>query len=261
MDSNNESNDDPESSDDEPDPDRLFGLPGVPGEARAQMLTDEILQQAERLRTDRLDQKALESMVKEIDDAEYEEQEAELEEAGYDEDEVELPLAPPVHRLTFIFSATLTMSDQAQGEVGDLSAKILKKAGAKGLTKVVDLTTKARKTGKMSKAAKKVSLERRVSQAQTSRCDEFQLPPGLTLQQIRCTQKHKDSHLYAYLVTTSEGSSGPSLVFCNSIAAVRRVGATLQALGLQVRILHAHMQQVRKLFRTLYPAMMILQMS
>ena len=70
------------------------------------------------------------------------------------------------------------------------------------------------------------------------------LPLGLTLGEIRCAQRHKDSHLYAYLVTTEQGSSGPSLVFCNSIAAVRRVGATLKTLGLPVKMLHAQMAQV-----------------
>ena len=45
-------------------------------------------------------------------------------------------------------------------------------------------------------------------------------------------------------MTTTQGASGPSLVFCNSIAAVRRVGTTLQTLEMPVRILHAHMQQV-----------------
>mmetsp|Transcript_16555 Transcript_16555/g.21665 ORF Transcript_16555/g.21665 Transcript_16555/m.21665 type:complete len:114 (+) Transcript_16555:883-1224(+) len=44
-------------------------------------------------------------------------------------------------------------------------------------------------------------------------------------------------------MTTVEGASGLCLVFCNSIASVRRVGSTLQALGLDVRVLHAQMQQ------------------
>ena len=76
------------------------------------------------------------------------------------------------------------------------------------------------------------------------------LPPGLTLGEIRCAQRHKDSHLYAYLVTTRQGSSGPCLVFCNSIAAVRRVGETLKTLGLPVKMLHAQMQQVSFSFCT-----------
>lgn len=69
------------------------------------------------------------------------------------------------------------------------------------------------------------------------------LPPGLSLYQINCTQKHKDSHLYGFLTTTKIGSSGPCLVFCNSIAAVKRVTETLKILGLPVRALHAQLQQ------------------
>lgn len=73
------------------------------------------------------------------------------------------------------------------------------------------------------------------------------LPPGLTLGEISCAQRHKDSHLYAYLVTTRQGSSGPCLVFCNSIACVRRVGETLKTLGLPVKMLHAQMMQKSRL--------------
>ena len=43
----------------------------------------------------------------------------------------------------------------------------------------------------------------------------------LSLCEIPHAQRHKDSHSYAYLVTTRQGSSGPCLVFCNSIAAVQ----------------------------------------
>jgi ATP-dependent RNA helicase DDX24/MAK5 len=69
------------------------------------------------------------------------------------------------------------------------------------------------------------------------------LPPGLSLYEIKCTQKHKDSHLYAYLTTTKQGASGTALVFCNSIGAVKRVAETLKVLGLPTRTLHAQMEQ------------------
>jgi len=49
-------------------------------------------------------------------------------------------------------------------------------------------------------------------------------------------------------MTTVDGSAGPALVFCNSIAGVRRVGTVLQTLGLSVRMLHAQMQQVRGVY-------------
>jgi ATP-dependent RNA helicase DDX24/MAK5 len=75
------------------------------------------------------------------------------------------------------------------------------------------------------------------------------LPSGLEWKQIKCTQRHKDPHLYAYLFTTAQGASGPCLVFCNSIAGVRRVGSTLQKLGLPVRLLLAQMPQVSRWLR------------
>jgi ATP-dependent RNA helicase DDX24/MAK5 len=54
---------------------------------------------------------------------------------------------------------------------------------------------------------------------------------------------HKDTQCYAFLTTTKEGSAGPALVFCNSIAAVKRVSETLRVLGLPARPLHAQMAQ------------------
>ena len=113
--------------------------------------------------------------------------------------------------------------------------EILEKTRAMGKTKVVDLSTSS-----SSKMASSTNM--RKAKALNANC--VQMPPGLALEQLKCTQPHKDSHLYAYLMTTTQGASGPSLVFCNSIAAVRRVGTTLQTLEMPVRILHAHMQQV-----------------
>ena len=66
-----------------------------------------------------------------------------------------------------------------------------------------------------------------------------------------CTQRHKDSHLYGYilyfmsLLQQHKRSQSSILIFCNSIAGVRRVGLTLTTLRLPVRMLHANMQQVR----------------
>jgi ATP-dependent RNA helicase DDX24/MAK5 len=120
-------------------------------------------------------------------------------------------------------------------------AEILEKTHAMGQTKVVDLSMSSRQTHETNQSKSSTNP------SSSSPSSSVQLPPGLRLEQILCTQRHKDSHLYAYLMTTTQGSSGPALVFCNSIAAVRRVGTTLQTLGLTVRILHAHMQQVRSL--------------
>jgi ATP-dependent RNA helicase DDX24/MAK5 len=123
-------------------------------------------------------------------------------------------------------------------------AEILEKSRAKGPTKVIDLTS-----------AKKIGFEQQVERAAETGAtttapttaavpSSSRLPDGLSLYKIECTKKHKDSHLYAYLVTTAQGASGPCLVFCNSIAAVHRVSATLRTLRLPVRSLHANMPQV-----------------
>jgi ATP-dependent RNA helicase DDX24/MAK5 len=229
-----DSEDEDEDEDHENETGRLLGLPGIRGEAHLTMLTDDILNGVESKRgtpqpnpTERSDQELLEE-----------------EQNDYDEDMDDDDDKPKVHRQTFIYSATLTLPFTStdikkatnpkkkrrrhgvalEGGI----AEILEKTRAMGETKVVDLSS-----------ADPVAI------AGSNSTSGVRLPPGLSLAQIKCTQKHKDSHLYAYLMTTAQGSSGPCLVFCNSIAAVRRVGATLQNLGMSCRVLHAHMQQVR----------------
>lgn len=227
------------------DPDRLLGLPGIPGEARVQMLSDDMLRQLDAVRGD---SEVVET--REVEDDEFDEMEMMLDENEADgsEDELSLPLAPPVYRQTFVFSATLTLPatkvSQANkkrrfdGNVGGAIAEILDKSHAKGKTKVVDLSTNTKGNDILEKKSKESK------NAPPSVQSNFQLPPGLQLQHIKCTQKHKDSYLYAYLMTTRQGMSGPSLVFCNSIAGAKRVAKTLQTLGIDVRVLHAQMQQV-----------------
>lgn len=226
-----------EESTGDDDNDRLLGLPGIRGEAPLAMLTPEILRQIEEQR-----QATSPPDVGEVPDtmlAEYEANDDDENILDYDE-VVNVNGDPPrVHRQTFIYSATLTLPFTSTKATTKKSmrnlpldgglAEILDKTHAMGETKVVDLTTSSPSSSSDIKA---------------SNANGARLPPGLRLEQIKCTQRHKDSHLYAYLMTTKQGSSGPSLIFCNSIAAVRRVGTTLQTLGLSVRILHAHMQQV-----------------
>ena len=236
-----EDNDPNESDDEEEDEDRLLGLPGVRGEARLVMLTDDILQGIERQRNGEAPTIEEEEVV--VDDV--------VEEESIDEDM--LPARPPVHRQTFVYSATLTMTESGKPleskkkhtkkgkkneklEPEGIIADLLEKAGSKGQTKVVDLSRSGNQVS-VPAAAK----EKNARKGQKS----FRFPPGLSLYQIKCTQRHKDSYLYAYLRTTEEGASGPALVFCNSIACVRRVSETLQTLRLNVRVLHAKMQQVR----------------
>jgi len=266
------------NEDDLDDPDRLLGLPGIPGEAKVRMLNDDILQQLQHQRGgdndgDTSDEDNEDDVPEpmEMDDEEFHrlqaEQEVDMEDHQQHEDEeLSLPPPPPVQRQTFIYSATLTLlpspeykpkqkkkkSKNKKGKavtVEGAIAEILEKARAGGETKVVDLTSdqKSFDTNKSKSAAKNSSKADRVTHDNIQDATETglskRLPPGLTLRQIECTQRHKDSHLYAYLITTVQGTSGPCLVFCNSIAAVRRVGATLQALRLPVRTLHANMPQ------------------
>lgn len=264
---------DVEYESDSDDEDRMLGLPGLPGEAKVTMLDDNILKMIERQRkgldmeTDQDPDDELESgdngvlvpQPVEINDAEYDAENARLQELteGVEERDEE---DKPVKRQTFIFSATLTLpaSDESsalrskgkkgkKGKAGKLSvdgaiAEILEKVGAQGQTKVVDLSVSS-----STQLTKQINAKISDSQSVPSQRSNIKLPPGLSLYEILCTQKHKDSHLYSFLATTKQGSSGPCLVFCNSIGAVKRVGETLKVLGLPVKMLHAQMQQKARL--------------
>eukprot|EP00804_Cyclotella_cryptica_P004014 CCRYP_013914-RB/>CCRYP_013914-RB protein AED:0.12 eAED:0.12 QI:83/0.83/0.85/1/0.83/0.71/7/958/1037 len=273
--SNDDDDQDGESGDDDDD-ERLKSLKGVRGEAKVVMLNDAILAAIEREKNG----KKAPPKPMEIDDQEYLEQEEQLLLNGNDDDEDdgesdEEEKEERVHRQTFVYSATLTLppsthhlikksaskgkSRKGKGKKGQPTtvdgaiAEILEIAGARGELKIVDLSNVVPE-GKNQQAKKSKTgadpEERNDSSKKDPKTDKAspmtaRLPPGLTLGEIRCAQRHKDSHLYAYLVTTQQGSSGPCLVFCNSIAAVRRVGETLKTLGLPVKMLHAQMAQVR----------------
>ena len=233
--------------DDDQQNERLLSLPGVRGESRVTMFSDIMKQMDARNGKcqPEFDTSNIEQDCGQPDDDD------EGEEIEDEDDELELPSGPPVYRQTFVFSATLTLppsenylkklrknkKNKAKGSsLTGAIAEILERAHTYGKTKVVDLTS----------STKLVAKEKQVVVVNsTATREKSRLPPGLTLQTISCTQKHKDSHLYAYLVTTAQGSSGPCLVFCNSIAGVKRVGITLQTLRLPVRMLHASMPQVR----------------
>ena len=225
-----------DAHDKEDEEDWLGSLPGVRGEAKVAMLTDDILQHVDSLKGEPA------ALSVEVGDDESEEKEDEIDEGHFED--IYPSHVTRVKRQTFIYSATLTLphtsttgnstfkkkKQQSLGLDGAI-AEILEKARAMGETKIVDLSSSSSvaTSGQSNNGPKGVRL-----------------PPGLELKQIKCTQRHKDSHLYAYLVTTAQGASGPCLVFCNSIAGVRRVGSTLQKLGLPVRLLHAQMQQVSR---------------
>ena len=241
---------DSESDSDSDDDSRLKSLHGVRGEAKVKMLDMNILKQIELQKMGKAPSSALmdEEDIEEIAD----------EENFLDEDaESNSILSNKKYepRQTFVYSATLTLpssdlsfatekkkrkSRNKKKTVEGAIADILEKAGAFGQTKVVDLTSDS--TIIQDQSGNKNSMVE-LSLPRPSNTNK-RLPPGLSLYQILCTQKHKDSHCYAYLATTQQGSSGPSLIFCNSISGVKRVGVTLQTLGLPVRMLHAQMAQV-----------------
>jgi ATP-dependent RNA helicase DDX24/MAK5 len=219
---------------------RMSDLPGIPGEARVAMLSPELLEKIQQQKNGKS------ASTQEVDDDVAEDDDVE----SNDHNELQVP----VRRHTFVFSATLTLpsgkkaSNKRRNGVEGVLAEILEKAHATGPTTVIDLSNQTKSSTAEGTASKQDSSSRTKAPENSN---NFQLPPGLTLQEIKCTQRHKDSHLYAYLCRGDV--TGPSLVFCNSIAAVRRVGQTLQTLGFQVRLLHAHMQQVRSFF-SLQPA-------
>jgi len=273
-DDSDEDESDSDEGEEEDGYERLKSLGGVRGEARTVMLSDSILEAIERERNGGGSAGKKGSVAKpkpmEMDDDEYEEQQAQLfndnEESGDDDEGVN---EEPVHRQTFVYSATLTLppsmhhlikkdssiktkmkkgrgkNKQATTVDGAIS-EILDVAGARGEVKIVDMSNiiPEGKKGKSKKSQDEDTAKKSKKGETESSGLARRLPAGLTLGQIPCAQRHKDSHLYAYLVTTRQGSSGPCLVFCNSIAAVRRVGDTLKTLGLPVKMLHAQMQQV-----------------
>lgn len=238
-------------SDDIADGDRLYGLPGIKGESKVFMLTDEMLKMMNQGSDKNEDLKKVPKAM-ELDDDEFEMEQQKLERLEEENSDFDDEDKERVQRQTFIFSATLTLPTSSHINIGaELSQRrkgkekmsidgaiqeILEKAGAQGQTKVVDLSHQ--------KAEKSISKN---DLPNLNTKPSINLPPGLSLYEVRCTQKHKDSHLYSFLTNTKQGSSGPSLVFCNSIGAVKRVGETLKVLGLPVRTLHAQMQQKSRL--------------
>lgn len=230
---------DDEDTDSDDDEDRLQSLPGILGEAKVQMLNEDVLRMIEQQRTSEKPVRV--EGIDEEDIAIDDDCDMSLGSSNAEEDTIK--------RQTFIYSATLTLPSSSKDEhistkvrngnkeviMDGAIAEILEKVGAQGQTKIVDLSNDMEKNKSKSSRSKKDRPEA------TTR--KFKLPPGLSLYEVSCTQKHKDSHLYAFLTTTKQGSSGPCLVFCNSIGAVKRVGETLKTLGLPIRTLHAQMPQ------------------
>jgi ATP-dependent RNA helicase DDX24/MAK5 len=238
---------------DHEDEDRLLGLAGLRGEAKVKMLSADILNKIELHKQEGFVPEPLSeegSLGCEIDTLSHDQDEHFTDKS----DEEGSVSSPIVVRRTYVYSATLTLPASSQGfqkhrnfDVDGAIAEILEKARAHGRTKIVDLTATSDRPDLLSERRPENSSASRITRLPmpaTSTVESVRLPPGLSLHHIKCTQKHKDSHLYAFLMTTEQGAKGPCLVFCNSIAAVRRVGETLATLRMEVRILHAQMQQV-----------------
>jgi ATP-dependent RNA helicase DDX24/MAK5 len=229
-------NDDEIREEEDRDGNRLMSLPGIPGESHVEMWSENLLQLSST------EEEPHSPLTRHQDEDQSNEDDSS--QASSDDVIVDAP----VYRQTFVFSATLTLPSSesfAKKKLKKMSkksltgaiAEILEKAHTYGQTKVVDLTSSTQLITKDND----VLVVKEGAKNEKSR-----LPPGLSLEIISCTQKHKDSHLYAYLLTTEQGQAGPCLIFCNSIVGVKRVGITLQMLGLPVRMLHANMPQVSK---------------
>ena len=61
---------------------------------------------------------------------------------------------------------------------------------------------------------------------------------------FRCNEDNKEVHLYYIL---SVHGHGRTIVFCTSIAALRRISSLLRILGVKMWTLHAQMQQKARL--------------
>lgn len=167
----------------------------------------------------------------------------------------EVHFSPREPRQTFIFSATLTLPTtslsssskkrkkirkQDEAKDNDFISLILKRAGATGTTKTIDLTS-----GSTSILPIENIIDSSSSlSATSSRC----LPPGLSLYELKCSQKHKDSYTYV-CVTNFLSTTGPTLIFCNSISGAKRVAQTLQLLLGQnrIKLLFGNMIQKQRL--------------
>lgn len=119
-------------------------------------------------------------------------------------------------RQTFVYSATLTLETslltnetteiskinsktKSRSKVDGPIADILARAKSQNKVKVIDLG--------LSDNAESRSLKN------TGLLKSANLPPGLSLFEVKCTQKHKDSYLYGLLVCTNIGKSGKEIEF------------------------------------------------
>ncbi|KAL2643302.1 hypothetical protein R1flu_010889 [Riccia fluitans] len=145
---------------------------------------------------------------------------------GLNAEDVDLPKMRK-RRQTLVFSATLALPQNFKNKLKISNQK--PKPFMKSLDSVAALSERA---GVSHKAAI-VDLTSTTIVAKT-----------LTECALECRDEEKDLHLY-YLLKLHGG--GRTIVFCTSIAALRRVSAILKILQLPVHPLHAQMQQKQRL--------------
>ncbi|KAL7145088.1 hypothetical protein ABFS83_07G055800 [Erythranthe nasuta] len=128
-------------------------------------------------------------------------------------------------RQTFVFSATLALSSDFRKKLkrGSVKSKkeelnsietLSERAGMRANTAIVDLTNASILTNKLVESV------------------------------IECREEEKDAYLYYIL---SVHGQGRTIVFCTSIAALRRISSLLRILGINVWTLHSEMQQRARL--------------
>ncbi|XP_047946951.1 DEAD-box ATP-dependent RNA helicase 13 [Salvia hispanica] len=138
---------------------------------------------------------------------------------------VTLANLPRKKRQTFVFSATLALSADFRKKLkhGSLRAKkddlssfetLSQRAGMRPNTAIVDLTSSSILANKLVESI------------------------------IECQEDEKDAYLYYIL---SIHGQGRAIVFCTSIAALRRISSILRILNLDIWTLHSEMQQRARL--------------
>ncbi|KAJ3412686.1 ATP-dependent RNA helicase ddx24 [Chytridiales sp. JEL 0842] len=130
----------------------------------------------------------------------------------------------PTSRQTFVFSATLIQDDS-------LSKKLTSTKPDKGKPSSLDT---------FQKLLKRLDMQFPVH---ISCLNNTYLASGLSEARIECLNEEKDAYLYYLLVRYT----GRTVVFANSIDAVRRLDPVLRMMGVNSFALHAEMQQRQRM--------------
>ncbi|KAG9440801.1 hypothetical protein H6P81_020966 [Aristolochia fimbriata] len=135
---------------------------------------------------------------------------------------------PRKKRQTFVFSATIALSANFRKKLKQVSTK-LKSSFNDGLSSIETLSERA---GMRADAA--------IIDLTNASIVAHKLEESF----IECKEEDKEAYLY-YLLSIH--GHGRTIVFCTSIAALRRISSFLRILGITVWTLHAQMQQRARL--------------